>query len=79
MVRTGKSKMIRAKLAAIVAGLLSILGAALYALGTRNANHENEIQDHNEYVETRKRIDGVDTGGNDAEWLRERAKRDRGL
>ena len=71
--------MIRAKLAAIVAGLLSVLGVVLYALGKKDANHENEIQDHNEYVETRKRIDGVDTSGNDADWLRERAKRKRGL
>ena len=71
--------MIRAKLAAIVAGLLSVLGVVLYALGKKDANHENEIQDHNEYVETRKRIDGVDTSGSDADWLRERAKRKRDL
>ena len=71
--------MIRAKLAAIVAGLLSVLGVVLYALGKKDANHENEIQDHNEYVETRKRIDGVDTSGDDADWLRERAKRKRDL
>ena len=71
--------MIRAKLAAIVAALLSVAALLLYRKGHKDADNENEIQDHNEYVETRKRIDGVDTSGDDADWLRERAKRKRDM
>ena len=70
---------IRAYITAFIAGLLSIAGVVLYRKGQKDADNENQLQDHNEYVETRKRIDGVDNSGSDDEWLRERAKRKRDL
>ena len=71
--------MIRAYIAAFVTGLLSVLGLLLYRNGKKDANHENEIQDHNEYVETRNRMEAADPGDDVDKWLRERAKRDGNL
>ena len=71
--------MIKAYFWAFITGLLSIGGVVLYSKGRNDEGDKNELQELNEYQATRKRIDGVDDSGDDAEWLRERAKRKRDL
>ena len=65
-----------------IAAALAALGAALiYARGRKDANDANELRDHNEYVETRKRMDAAD-GLSDADvqrWLHERGQYKRDL
>jgi len=60
----------------IVAALLALGAALIYARGRKDANDANELRDHNEYVETRKRMDAAD-GLSDADvniWLHERGQ-----
>lgn len=68
--------MIRAYITALITGLLSIAGVVLYRKGQKDADNESQLDDHNEYVETRKRMD--ETGGPSdadvAKWLHERGK-----
>ena len=71
--------MIKAYFWAFITGLLSIAGVVLYRKGRNDEGDKNELQEANEYIETRKRIDGVGDSGADDEWLRERAKRKRDL
>ena len=71
--------MIKAYIAAFVAGLLSVLGAVLYRMGATANESENQTDDFNEYIETTKRINSIDASGDDDEWLRERSKRGRDL
>jgi len=66
----------RMYLRGIVAALLALGAALIYARGRKDANDANELRDHNEYVETRKRMDAAD-GLSDADvniWLHERGQ-----
>jgi hypothetical protein len=62
---------------------LALLGAALlYRKGRADERTKADIQEWNEYVATRKRIDAIDHPDSDDDvdrWLRERAKRGGGL
>jgi len=71
----------RAYLSGIVAALVGLVAAFLYTKGRKDADDANELQDHNEYIETRKRMDGA-AGPSDADvqrWLHERGKYKRDL
>ena len=64
----------RAYLSGIVAAIVGLVAALLYRKGRKDADDANELQDHNEYIETRKRMDAAD-GPSDADvqrWLHER-------
>ncbi len=71
----------RAYLSGILAALLALGAALIYAKGRKDEGQENEIEDHNEYIATRKRMDEAD-GPSDADvqrWLHERGKYKRDL
>ena len=71
----------RAYLSGIVAAIVALGAALLYRKGRKDADDANELQDHNEYVETRKRMDAAD-GPSDADvqrWLHERGNYKRSL
>lgn len=71
----------RAYLRGIAAALLALGAALIYARGRKDANDANELRDHNEYIETRKRMDAAD-GLSDADvqrWLHERGQYKRDL
>ena len=73
--------MIRAYLSAFFAGLVALGAALLYRKGRNDADDQNEIQEHNEYIETRKRMDQA-PAPSDADvqrWLHERGKYKRDL
>ena len=78
--------MIRRWANTILAALALIGAAMIYRKGRKDADDANAVQDFNEYVAARKRMDAVDgavDGFDDAnavsEWLRDRAKRGGGL
>ena len=71
----------RAYLSAIVTALLALGAALIYAKGRKDEGQDNEIDDHNEYIATRKRMDEAD-GPSDADvqrWLHERGQYKRDL
>ena len=71
----------RAYLSGIAAALFALVAAFLYTKGRKDADDANELQDHNEYIETRKRMDAA-AGPSDADvqrWLHERGKYKRDL
>ena len=71
----------RAYLSGIVAALVGLVTAFLYTKGRKDADDANKLQDHNEYIETRKRMDAA-AGPSDADvqrWLHERGKYKRDL
>ena len=71
----------RMYLRGIVAALVALGAALIYARGRKDANDANELREHNEYIETRKRMDAAD-GLSDADvqrWLHERGKYKRDL
>jgi len=71
----------RAYLSGIVAALVGLVAAFLYTKGRKDANDANELQDHNEYIEARKRMDAA-ASLSDADvqrWLHERGKYKRDL
>jgi len=71
----------RAYLSGIAAALFALVAALLYTKGRKDADDANELQDHNEYIETRKRMDAA-AGPSDADvqrWLHERGKYKRDL
>jgi len=57
----------------IVAAIVGI--AAAYFKGRKDADTANEVDDYNEYVATRNRMDAVEPAGDVSEWLRKRSKR----
>ena len=57
----------------IVATIVGI--AVAYFKGRKDADTANEVDDYNEYVATRNRMDAIDPVDDHAEWLRKRAKR----
>lgn len=60
-----------------IIGLLCLVGTVWgYIKGKKDADTAHEVQDFNEYVETRKRMESADHGTDVDKWLRERAKRD---
>ena len=66
----------RAYLSGILAALLALGVALIYAKGRKDEGQDNEIDDHNEYIATRRRMDETD-GPSDADvqrWLHERGK-----
>lgn len=66
----------------ILAALALIGAALLYRKGQADERTKADIQEWNEYVSTRKRIDAIDHPDSDADvdrWLRDRAKRGSGL
>jgi len=72
---------VRAYLRGIVAALIALGAALIYARGRKDASDANELREHNEYVETRKRMDAAD-GPSDADvqrWLHERGQYKRDL
>jgi hypothetical protein len=50
----------RAYLSGILAALLALGAALIYAKGRKDEGQDNEIQDHNEYIATRRRMDEAD-------------------
>ena len=71
----------RAYLSGILAALLALGAALIYAKGRKDEGQDNEIDDHNEYIATRRRMDETD-GPSDADvqrWLHERGKYKRDL
>ena len=71
----------RAYLSGILAALLALGVALIYAKGRKDEGQDNEIQDHNEYIATRRRMDET-AGPSDADvqrWLHERGKYKRSL
>ena len=74
--------MIRQYLNGILAALALVGAALLYRKGRTDERAKTDVEDFNEYVATRKRIDAVD-GLDDADvvrdWLRDRAKRSSNL
>ena len=71
----------KAYLSGILAALLALGAALIYAKGRKDEGQDNEIQEHNEYIATRRRMDETD-GPSDADvqrWLHERGKYKRDL
>jgi len=71
----------RAYMSGIVAALVALGAALIYAKGRKDADNDNHIDDYNEYISTRKRMDETD-GPSDADvqrWLHERGKYKRNL
>ena len=71
----------RAYLSGIVAALVALGAALLYAKGRKDADNDNHIDEHNEYVATRRRMDEADEPS-DADvqrWLHERGQYKRDL
>mgnify|MGYP000294563523 CR=1 FL=1 len=68
--------MIKQYFAGIIATIVAVGAALLYRKGRKDADDENVIEDFNEYLATRKRMD--ETGGpSDADvqrWLHERGQ-----
>lgn len=58
-----------------IAGIGGTIIAALtvYMKGRTDANAKHKIEELERNHETRKRMDGIDMGGDDVEWLRSRA------
>ena len=69
----------RAYLSGIVAALLAFGAALIYAKGRKDAYDADQLEDHNEYIATRDRMEAADPGTDVDKWLRERAKRDGNL
>jgi hypothetical protein len=68
-------------IAGIIAAIAALGAALIYAKGRKDADDANAIQDFNEYINTRKRMDETD-GPSDADvqrWLHERGKYKRSL
>lgn len=68
-------------LAGIIATIAALGAALIYRKGRKDADDANAIQDFNEYINTRKRMDETD-GPSDADvqrWLHERGKYKRNL
>ena len=68
-------------IAGIIAAIAALGAALIYAKGRKDADDANAIQDFNEYINTRKRMDETD-GPSDADvqrWLHERGKYKRNL
>ena len=66
----------RAYLSGIVAAMVALGAALIYAKGRKDADDANAVQDFNEYINTRKRMDETD-GPSDADvqrWLHERGQ-----
>ena len=66
----------RAYLSGIVAALVALGAALIYAKGRKDADDANVIEDFNEYLATRKRMDksGGPSDGDVQRWLHERGK-----
>ena len=72
---------VRVYLYGIVAALVALGAALIYAKGRRDADNDNHIDDYNEYISTRRRMDET-AGPSDADvqrWLHERGKYKRNL
>lgn len=68
--------MIRQYFAGIIAAMVALGAALLYRKGRKDADDANAVQDFNEYINTRKRMDETD-GPSDADvakWLMERGQ-----
>ena len=68
-------------IAGVIAAIAALGAALLYRKGRKDADDANAIQDFNEYINTRKRMDETD-GPSDADvqrWLHERGKYKRNL
>jgi len=75
----GRQVVIEAIIIAIVA-LGGVIGSVWsYRKGRKGERADAQIQEFNEYVETRKRMEAADPGDDVDKWLRERAKRDGNL
>jgi len=71
----------RAYLSGIVAALVALGATLIYAKGRKDADNDNYIDDYNEYISTRRRMDET-AGPSDADvqrWLHERGKYKRNL
>ena len=71
----------RAYLRGIVAALLALGAALLYAKGRKDAEDDNHIEDYNEYIATRRRMDeAAEPSDADVQrWLHERGQYKRDL
>ena len=75
----GMALVVRLRLWLTAFGALTVGIGLAYLKGRRDADNANEVDEHNEYIATRKRMDAVDPVVDAAEWLRDRAKRDSNL
>lgn len=68
-------------IAGVIAAIAALGAALLYRKGRKDADDANAIQDFNEYINTRKRMDETDGPSNaDVQrWLHERGKFKRNL
>ena len=71
----------RAYLSGIVAALLALGAALIYAKGRKDADNDNHIDDYNEYIATRRRMDeAAEPSDADVQrWLHERGQYKRDL
>jgi hypothetical protein len=72
---------LKSYLYAFIAALAAAVVSVIYAKGRKDADNDNHIDDFNEYINTRKRMDETD-GPSDADvqrWLHERGKYKRNL
>ena len=71
----------RAYLRGIGLALLALGAALLYAKGRKDADNANELQDYNEYIATRRRMDeAAEPSDADVQrWLHERGQYKRDL
>ena len=71
----------KAYLSGILAALLTLGAALIYAKGRKDADDDNHIDDYNEYISTRRRMDEA-AGPSNADvqrWLHERGQYKRDL
>ena len=72
---------VKAYLSGIAAALVALGAALIYAKGRRDADNDNHIDDYNEYISTRRRMDET-AGPSYADvqrWLHERGQYKRDL
>ena len=67
--------MIRQYLNGILAALALLGAAMLYRKGRTDERAKADVEDFNEYVATRNRMEAADPGSDVDRWLRDRAKR----
>jgi len=70
----------RAYLSGIVAALVALGAALIYAKGRKDADNDNHMDDYNEYISTRRRMDETaePSDGDVQRWLHERGQYKRG-
>lgn len=68
---------LKSRFYAIAALGVAVVAALIYREGRKDANAAHELEQADDYIDTRKRMDEAlrDRGGADAEWLRRRGRK----